>query len=294
MPNALPVPADEPGRATDGNRRTAREWYRLVLESHFYQPAIALWRSLELEIWQGRDIPQPVLDLGCGNGYVASLVLPPVQDATGLDTVFNELRVARNLATYRGVVQSDGGAMPFDDESFGSVFSNCVVEHIPQLDRVLLDVSRCLRPGGILAFTTVSHRFLDMLGPIARLRATGRGAEADAYAERTNARLGHYHYYSPEQWREVLGAANLAVREAKYFAPASFMAAWEQLDVALTRRIWRGRRPIDLYRRLAARRLVPRRLFVWFWYHRYRHVLDVPLLPAEEGGGLFIVAQKPE
>ena len=295
MPNTDSVPAGEVTRSSDvSQRRTARQWFRLVLESHYYQPAIALWRSLELEMWQGRELPQPVLDVGCGNGYVASLVLPPDRQAVGLDMVFSELRVARHLATYRGVVQSEGGAMPFGNECFGSVFSNCVVEHISRLDQVLQAVSSSLRPGGIFAFTTVSHRFLDMLGPIGQFRATGRLGEAEAYGEKTNARLGHYHYYSPEQWQEKLAAANLTVREVQYFAPASFMAAWEQSDVALTRRIWRGRRPIDLYRRLVARRLVPRSLFVWFWYHRYRHLLDSPLLPTEEGGGLFILAQKPK
>ncbi len=294
MPNTDSAPADGVTQPASLERRTATQWFRLVLDSHYYQPAIALWRSLELEVWQGHDLPQPVLDVGCGNGYVASLLLPPDRDAVGLDTVFSELRVARQLAAYRGVVQSEGGAMPFDDGSFGAVFSNCVVEHIPELDPVLLAVSASLRPGGYFAFTTVSHRFLDMLGPINRLRATGRLEEAEAYAAQTNARLGHYHYYAPEQWREKLAAANLVVRECQYFAPASFMAAWERLDMALTRRIWRGRRPIDLFRRLVIRRLAPRRFFVWFWYQRYRHLLEMPLLPQEEGGGLFVVAQKAE
>lgn len=295
MPNAGPAPAGDAAQSAAANRRlTAREWYRLVLESHYYQPAIALWRSLELELWQGRDLPQPVLDVGCGNGYVASLVLPPETNAVGLDMVFSELRVARRLPTYVGVVQSDASALPFADGSFGTVFSNCVVEHIPNLDDVLQAIGKGLRPGGVLAFTTVSHRFLEMLGPIARYRATGRAADAAVYAEKTNTRLGHYNYHSPEQWQRKLAAANLTVQECRYFAPASFMAAWERLDVALTRRIWRGRRPIDLYRRLVMRGLVPRSLFVWFWYHRYRHLLDVSLLPAEEGGGLFIVAQKSE
>lgn len=295
MPNAGSVPVGETTHAAAASRRlTAREWYRLVLESHYYQPAIALWRSLELELWQGGDLPQPVLDIGCGNGYVASLVLPPDTNAVGLDMVFSELRVARRLPTYRGVVQSEGGTMPFADGHFGSVFSNCVVEHIPNLDEVLQATSKALGPGGVFAFTTVSHRFLDMLGPIARLRATGRAAEAEAYAAQTNTRLGHYNYHSPEQWQEKLAAANMTVRKCQYFAPASFMAAWERLDVTLTRRMLRGRRPIDLYRRLVVRGLVPKGLFVWFWYHRYRHLLDVALLPGEEGGGLFIVADKPE
>jgi SAM-dependent methyltransferase len=264
------------------------------LESHYYQPAIALWRSLELEIWQGHDLPQPVLDVGCGNGYVASLVLPPEGQAVGLDMVFSELRVASRLDTYRGVVQCVGGDMPFDEGCFRTVFSNCVVEHIPDLDQVLESIGASLRPGGVFAFTTVSHRFLDMLGPIARLRATGRDAEAEAYAEKTNVRLGHYHYHTPTQWQQKLDFVGLDMQTARYFAPASFMAGWERLDVALTRRIWRGRRPIDLYRRLVIRGLAPRRLFVWFWYHRYRHLLEVPLLPQEEGGGLFIIARKPE
>ncbi len=286
------VTAAQSGDTRGLQRRSADAWFRLVLESHYYQPAIALWRSLELALWHDQELEEPLLDLGCGNGYVASLILAPGAEAIGLDRVRSELWAACRLPIYRGVVQGDGCELPFPGDCFATVMSNCVVEHIPPLEAVLVEGARVLSPGGSFAFTTVSHRFPDLLGPVRALRDVGRASEATAYIEATNARLGHHHYYAPDVWEARLRQVGLVLRQATYFAPAPFLAAWEQLDVRLTRRLWRGRRPIDLFRRLVARRLVPRRLFVWLWYHRYRHLVSLPLLPGEEGGGLFLVAEK--
>jgi len=44
--------------------------------------------------------------------------------------------------------------MPFEDASFQTVISNSVLEHIPDLDAVLLETARVLKPGGMFIFAS--------------------------------------------------------------------------------------------------------------------------------------------
>jgi SAM-dependent methyltransferase len=47
----------------------------------------------------------------------------------------------------------DGGKIPFADDHFDSVFSSEVFEHVFNLDEVLLEIRRVLKPGGHLLVT---------------------------------------------------------------------------------------------------------------------------------------------
>ena len=87
------------------------------------------------------------------------------------------------------VVRGDGAALPFRDGSFDAAAVLTMLHHVPSAalqDRVLAEVARCLRPGGLLvgSDTLPSLRFrlyhladtmvvVDPAGLPDRLRATG-------------------------------------------------------------------------------------------------------------------------
>jgi SAM-dependent methyltransferase len=48
----------------------------------------------------------------------------------------------------------DGVTIPFPDRSFDSALATEVFEHVPDIDLLLGEIRRVLRPGGILFFTT--------------------------------------------------------------------------------------------------------------------------------------------
>ena len=52
---------------------SARTILRKLLEFHFHQPAICLFRSLELAELRQVEFSSPVLDLGCGKGDIAEI-----------------------------------------------------------------------------------------------------------------------------------------------------------------------------------------------------------------------------
>ena len=56
-----------------------------------------------------------------------------------------------------------GEALPYPDACFDVVVCVDVLEHVQDLARVLAEVSRCLRPGGLFLFDTINRN------PLARL-----------------------------------------------------------------------------------------------------------------------------
>lgn len=106
-----------------------------------------------------------ILDLGCGQGrHLHALARDSRLKAVGLDL---DLEAARDtldgLRTYfpesasdRGtwlVLRGDSRQLPFAGHSFNCVLCSEVLEHIPDYERVLQEISRVLEPEGTLALS---------------------------------------------------------------------------------------------------------------------------------------------
>lgn len=107
-----------------------------------------------------------LLDLGCGFGrhayQAARLGAEVVAFDAGADEVrqvqdtFGAMAVAGELdaeATRVGAVQGDALRLPFADGSFDRVIASEVLEHIPEDEAAMAELSRVLRPGGSMAVT---------------------------------------------------------------------------------------------------------------------------------------------
>lgn len=184
----------------------------------------AILRAVEARFYQGLDLPRPILDVGCGDGHFASVAFEKPLDV-GVDLHLPSLREARRRKHYRLLLESDGTRLPLASNSLGSAFSNSVLEHLPDLDGVLAEIGRVLRPGAPLFFTVPNPgyrselsfpRFLERLG----LKAAARGyADYFMWMSRTRNML-----YEAE-WSERLWKAGLAVeRTERYFSPAALHA----------------------------------------------------------------------
>src|SRR5712675_40526 len=102
-------------------------------------------RAYDMALEIARVIPygSEVLDIGCGNGYIAhhlSAMLGP--DAVGIDLG----RSAEAPIDYR---QYDGARVPAPDNSFDAVLLCYVLHHAQDVSLVLNEVRRVLRPGGL-------------------------------------------------------------------------------------------------------------------------------------------------
>ncbi|MDQ4045196.1 MAG: class I SAM-dependent methyltransferase [Chloroflexota bacterium] len=210
---------------TDGGQDRIGPDY-LARHLHEMAPHRALLRSVEARLMGAVPLVHPVLDVGCGDGHFASVAYREPIDV-GLDPMTRDLREAERRVpeVYLEVVQGSATAMPFEDASFATVVSNCVIEHIPDVDATLHEISRVLRPGGSFATTLPSEHYPEYLLGSTLARKLGIGRIADAYGTFFNRISHHHHVDPPDVWRRRFEAVGLEVVEHHYyFSPEAHRA----------------------------------------------------------------------
>ena len=109
-----------------------------------------------------RSLPEArILDFGCGAGHLVAAGREAGLDMLGTD-MFYSGSDARAEAARAGLLGSvvhelQDGRMDFDDRTFDLVTNNQVMEHVEDLDAVLGELHRVLKPGGTLLSIFPSH-----------------------------------------------------------------------------------------------------------------------------------------
>lgn len=89
---------------------------------------------------------------------------------TGIDPAAEAIDAARAHARKTGLrIGYDvgvGEALPYDSASFDAVVCVDVLEHVADLNKVLSEVARTLRPGGMFLFDTINRNLLARLATI--------------------------------------------------------------------------------------------------------------------------------
>jgi 2-polyprenyl-3-methyl-5-hydroxy-6-metoxy-1,4-benzoquinol methylase len=98
-----------------------------------------------------------VLDVGCGTGHVLRVVEEACTHGKviGLDLFAEGLHYAKRYASYL-LVQADLFRPPFGTQ-FDLICLFDVLEHLPDDEQVLRDLSAMLKPGGTLLLTVPAH-----------------------------------------------------------------------------------------------------------------------------------------
>jgi SAM-dependent methyltransferase len=241
--------------------------FRTLLEQQ--GPSLGLWRAAEIAALREVTYERPVLDLGCGDGLVTSLVLPHVE--IGLDPDTKVLAQARQRGTYERFEATVAEDMQLPDGSVGTVLSNSVLEHLPRLDATLEAAARVLRPSGRLVFTAPTEAFSSQLI-----------LPSHRYAARRNRQLCHLNLWPVDRWTHHLARVGLEVELVRPYLRPYLVWTWDALE--LLQQIWIGRRRLFgmLWRRIPP--IVLDRLAQW--------VSRLDLSSAPPGGGRMIVARK--
>jgi SAM-dependent methyltransferase len=245
----------------------------------------ALLRATEARFYQDLHLPEPCLDLGCGDAHFASVAFDHPLTA-GIDPWRLPLKEARGRGAYRVLAQAVGGALPFATGYFASAVSNSVLEHIPDLDPVLADLARVLRPGAPFVFCVPSDHFLEFLSISGGLRRAGLGVAARAYEAFFNRISRHHHCDSPQVWHERLVRAGFAVeRSWYYFSPGALRALeWGHYFGA----------PAAVSKALTGKWiLAPTRANLWLTDRLLRRYYEEPLPEDSQGGAyLFFITRR--
>jgi SAM-dependent methyltransferase len=215
----------------------------------------------------------PVLDLGCGDGFFASL-LAEDPFLAGMDPDLAALRRARRCGAHAGLVAASACRMPFRAHSFGTVIANSALEHIPDLEAALGEIRRVLRPEGRVLITVPSDRFAGMLAGACLGRWYGRWF---------NAHSRHFHTDDEAVWRGRLAGWGFQVQTCHYYFSPAAMRAFDLAHYLSVPRL--------LSRKLTGRWVAfPRTTLNRFYESRWRRHAEPG--PAGDGAYLFIVARQ--
>jgi len=145
-----------------------------------------------------------VLDVGCGDGSLTLLVRGGRCFVAGVDRDAARLRDARRKGVAVACADLDVTALPYSDGAFGAVACLDVVEHVLDPGRLLGEIARVLRPGGVLVLTTPNIRFYPFVLSLLRGRfpRTGGAAGDDGAWDG-----GHWHYFTFADIRQLVGRA---------------------------------------------------------------------------------------
>ena len=102
-----------------------------------------------------------VLDVGCGGGFLAEEFAARGCRVTGVDPSPASIGTARAHAAGRGLsVDYQVGAgeeLPFPGDAFDVACCCDVLEHVADVDRVIGETARVLKPGGLYLFDTINR-----------------------------------------------------------------------------------------------------------------------------------------
>lgn len=140
----------------------------------------------------GRDALRhaTVLNIGCSTGYIDEALAPEVRELVGIDIDDDAVEHAqrRSDAPNARFLVGDAMDIPFEDARFDVAICSQVYEHVPDPRRMIAEMHRVLRPGGIVYFAATNrycvmekHHHLPMLSvmPVAwahrYLKLAGKG-----------------------------------------------------------------------------------------------------------------------
>jgi len=122
---------------------------------------IAYFRGVLTQQCNGRAAGLRALDIGCGGGFLAEEFARLGFDVVGVDPSPVSIETARQHAAASSLKidyrVGAGEQLPLDDCMFDLAFCCDVLEHVSDLDRVVSETARVLRPGGLYLFDTVNR-----------------------------------------------------------------------------------------------------------------------------------------
>jgi len=176
----------------------------------------AVGRAYDMALEIARVIPRGsrVLDVGCGNGFIAHHLSGMLGcDAVGIDLAEH----TQAPIDYRRYL---GAEFPVLDHSFDAVLLCYVLHHAQDVALVLGEVARAVRVGGhLIVYEDIPQRWLD--------RAACR-----LHDLQWRSRTGPCTFRLPAQWRELFASFGFAVVSERR------LSRWRNLSHPVCRRFY--------------------------------------------------------
>lgn len=245
--------------------------------------AHAVFRSIEARHISTIPMKRPILDLGCGFGEFAGVFFDRQVEA-GLDISWKELLTANKSKRYKNLTCVDARSMPFKKNSFATILSVSVLEHMKKIDEVVSEVYRVLRPNGQFVFTVNSseiHKYLYWPNVLHRY---GLHKLANLYIRHYHGIFHHVTLLNMKQWKNILRRAGFKVITAREIISPQATAFFDIMLITS----W----PSQIIKIITGKRWVWRPL--WFRDWLIRHFGWLVEADSPIGSNVFIVARKPK
>lgn len=131
---------------------------------------------------------EPILDFGSGDGFFSQLL--PQKPSIGLD-IPQSLIANAGDASKLNVIYA-GQTFPLKDNIFSTAVSNCVMEHLPDIDLNLAELFRVIQPGGYLITSVMTSNWNHYL--------IGGKLFGDPYRHWLQSKQVHLNLFSYHQW----------------------------------------------------------------------------------------------
>lgn len=107
------------------------------------------------------------LEVGCGGGILCEEIAGIGFNTFGIDPSNQSITTALKHSDESGLninyATGTGEALNFQDNTFDIVFCCDVLEHVRDLPKVIFEISRVLKPGGIFLYDTFNRTFLSKI-----------------------------------------------------------------------------------------------------------------------------------
>ncbi len=148
-----------------------------------------------------------ILDVGCNNGFIGSMLLRKKNDVYGIDIAEHKIRRAKKRGVKAIVIDVENESFPFRSNYFDIVLLTDVIEHVFDTDLLLQKIYKVLKPGGTLLITTpnvasLGRRLMLLFGINPFLEYSTR------YIDYVPRPVGHIRYYTHSDLRRQLERNN--------------------------------------------------------------------------------------
>ncbi len=175
----------------------------------FAPTALAVRECARLRAVRRIDLPEPILDVGCGDGLFARLAYPGRQ-VWGIDVNLDEVKRAQATQAYRTLVCGNISGVQLPEAFFGSAIANCSLEHVVDLPGALRNIRRSLRIGAKFVLIVPNPSWVSQLGTVEFLEKLGLHALARAYGDGLDRVFAHRHLYDADTWQRLIEEAGFA------------------------------------------------------------------------------------
>ena len=242
---------------------------RFFRSSPFYQGTVPFERLIPFDSLKGK----PVLEIGCGLGSHAQLLIQAGSILSAIDLTPKAVELTRKRLSLNGlkadVMQMDAERMTFPDGTFDFIWSWGAIHHSAHPEAILKEAYRVLKPSGELRLMVYHQQSLSAAINLLRGVLSGKTLSGMSPADI----LSHYsdgaiaRFYTARQLSRMLRTCGFSIRSMRTLGQKSEL-------IPLPGKGWIGRVKSVLLS------TVPDRFAIWWLSHA--------------GSFLFGVAMKPE